>query len=288
MTKGVYVKIQYIDQAISSAERAELLFRGDIIIHRNLSVLSALMEFSDTLLRKHLAVDYPPTAHLSLDSQAFLDRSCAAQKEFRQSKNAKQLFFKVLTQVGLDPATTFYDHFPMRVVPCEKRFHGAHRSAIGHHRDTWGSNLQSQLNWWAPLYPITAQRSIALYPDYWTRPVANTTASWSFEAYLNSRAQGKEDRFIDYPSAPQPSQIIDETNAVKVEMSPGELLNFSSAQLHASVPNGTDQIRYSVEMRTLCTQDLQAKRQAPNIDNAGKEAMFQWFRSIETAQKLTV
>jgi hypothetical protein len=48
--------------------------------------------------------------------------------------------------------------------------------ARGFHRDTWGTNLYAQVNWWAPVYPITAGRTVALYPTLWSRPVANTSA----------------------------------------------------------------------------------------------------------------
>ncbi|MGB1237974.1 MAG: hypothetical protein ACPG4U_07160 [Pseudomonadales bacterium] len=279
------MQIHSISGPISDAERAALLFSGDIIIQRRVPAMRDLIAFSDQLLRDALAVDCPAKAHLTLAPEAFLNRSCQAQKLFRTSARARALFFEALKQCGLDTANTYYDHFPMRVVPCSTSHQGAHRSAIGHHRDTWGSNISAQQNWWAPIYTIEPQRSIALYPQYWSRGVANTTDSWSFDDYLATRAAGVEDRHIDYPSAPQCLETIDEQGAVKIALEPGDILNFASAQLHASVVNTTQSIRYSVEMRTLGHTDLQCARTAPNVDNLATTPMYPWFKHIESGEK---
>lgn len=279
------MKIYYFDHPIEDKERARILYRGDIIIYQNLEAMHRLIDFSHSLLQQWLAPYPPVTAQDYLSPETFLDASCAAQKEFRCSQTAKKLFFDVLTECGVDLTYTCYDHFPLRVVPFAKHYRGAHRAAIGHHRDTWGSNIQAQQNWWAPIYTLDKERTIALYPDYWQQALANTTNRWSFEEFLAQRERTQADRAVDYPSAPQAIEAVDESKAVKIVLKPGDVLNFSSAQLHASVRNTTDNTRYSVEMRTINTHDLDAdlryQNAAPNIDNAGEKPMYQWFKSIK-------
>lgn len=73
---------------------------------------------------------------------------------------------------------------------------------------------------------------------------------------------------------------------MKLVIKPGDVLNFSSAHLHASVPNTSDATRYSVEMRTINLVDLNEKKQAPNLDNAGEKPMYSWFKNIKTNKKL--
>ncbi|WP_315982621.1 phytanoyl-CoA dioxygenase family protein [Aliamphritea spongicola] len=80
---------------------------------------------------------------------------------------------------------------------------------------------------------------------------------------------------------------MDESGVVKVVIQPGDVLAFSSAHLHASVPNTTDAIRYSVEMRTIHQSDLDAGRVAPNVDNAATVPMYRWFRHVESRQPLS-
>jgi hypothetical protein len=47
---------------------------------------------------------------------------------------------------------------------------------------------------------------------------------------------------------------------------PGEVLLFSGAQLHASIPNTSGRARYSVDFRTVDVGDLMAGRGAPLAD----------------------
>lgn len=269
-----------LDRAITDKERAELLFQGHLLIYRNIEAMAELIDFSDHLLRTLLDGLEPITAQNHLCKETFLQRTGLAQTKFRTCDQPKQFFFKALAQCGVNLDEVFYDHFPMRIVPFDSKHNGAHRAAIGHHRDTWGSNIQCQQNWWAPIYPLEAERTIAFYPDYWQKPIANTTDSWNFSDFLAQRNKTQIERQVNYPSAPQPSESVDETGVVKVVIEPGDVLNFSSAHLHASVANSTAATRFSVEMRTVHKDDLNKKREAPNVDNHAQEPMYQWFRSI--------
>jgi ectoine hydroxylase-related dioxygenase (phytanoyl-CoA dioxygenase family) len=47
---------------------------------------------------------------------------------------------------------------------------------------------------------------------------------------------------------------------------PGEVLLFSGAQLHTSIPNTSGLARYSVDFRTVNTTDLHAGLGAPVVD----------------------
>jgi ectoine hydroxylase-related dioxygenase (phytanoyl-CoA dioxygenase family) len=49
---------------------------------------------------------------------------------------------------------------------------------------------------------------------------------------------------------------------------PGEVLLFSGAQLHTSIPNTSGLARYSVDFRTVNTMDLHAGLGAPLVDAA--------------------
>ncbi len=280
------MNIIYIDQPLSDIERAEILFRGDLIIYRGINAMQPLIEYSDALLKKSLNGLEPTTAQLFLEPEDFLEKTGEVQTLFRNGQYAKDLFFAVLEECGLDLNSNYYDHFPMRIVPFDNTHNGAHRAAIGHHRDTWGSNLAAQINWWAPLYELEEERTIAFYPYYWSHPIGNNTDTWRFDEYLEKRKLALAERRSAYPSAPSPTEAIDESGVVKVVVKPGDVLNFSSAHLHASVPNSTQKTRFSVEMRTINLYDLQSGREAPNVDNSGTEAMYQWFKRITDRQSL--
>ncbi|GMQ90373.1 MAG: hypothetical protein BMS9Abin10_0744 [Gammaproteobacteria bacterium] len=62
---------------------------------------------------------------------------------------------------------------------------------------------------------------------------------------------------------------------------PGDLLCFSGAHLHASVPDESGRARFSIETRTVNFDDLRDSYGAPNVDGEGAEKMVRWFCHIE-------
>jgi len=282
------MSIIHFNHPISDIERAERCFKGELLVFKNISAMHTLIEFSDNLLQESLDGINAIEAQNQLEPEEFLQRTGNAQTKFRTCEEAKAIFFKVIEQCGVNLNHTYYDHFPMRIVPSDDAYNGAECGVIGHHRDTWGSNIYSQVNWWAPLYRLEENRSIAVYPDYWDKPIANDTATWSHLEYIKKRNQAPAERQGSYPSAPTPQATVDESNMIKVMLEPGDVLCFSSAHLHGSVPNTTQVPRYSVEMRTINKPDLIANRRALNIDNAGKNPMYEWFRHIQNKEKLSV
>lgn len=280
------MNILNIHNQIDDSQRAKHLFSGDILVYKNVQAMHDLIGFTKELLKDFLPSLDPTTAQQQLNQHDFLEATGKAQTQFRKSSEARSLFFKVLRQCGVNTQQCFYDHFPLRVVPFASQHQGAHRAAIGHHRDTWGSNINCQQNWWAPIFELTQARTIALYPAYWDKPLANNTATWRFTEFLAARKQVDSERQVDYPSAPTPTESVDETAVIKLVIEPGDVLNFASAQLHASVPNTSKATRFSVEMRTINQIDLAKGTGAPNIDNAGSPAMYQWFKHIESKGSL--
>ena len=276
-----------LDQELHDKERAELLFAGHLLVFKQRPAMFDLIEYCHTNLMQALDGLDPVYAQQVLSKADFIVRTSQVQDSFKKDDKAKQLFFSVLKECGLDTQSAYYDHFPLRIVPANHQHNTSHRSSVAHHRDTWGSNLNSQQNWWAPIYSLSEARTIAFFPDYWTTPLANNTGSWSFDDYLAKRKIAQKHNEVGYPIAPTASEIVDESHIVKLVIEPGDVLNFASAHLHASVPNTTEAARYSVEMRTLSLEDIQQNRAAPNIDNAGTTPMYPWFKRITNDEQLS-
>lgn len=280
------MKIIRVDSPVSDRERANIIFSGDLLIHNNINVMHDLIKHTHTLLKNALDTLHPTTAQAQLTPDFFLKKTSAAQSIFRSSEKYRLLFFNALEECGVNLGNTYFDHFPLRVVPYGTTHGGARNSFIGHHRDTWGSNIHSQINWWAPIYELEASRTIAIYPKYWTEPLTNTTGEWTFEKHIESRQKTPSGLKAPYPSAPSPLAAVDEVGVVKVILKPGDVLSFSSAHLHGSVPNTSNRTRYSVEMRTINQEDLIVGRAAPNMDNSATELMYRWFKGITDKQLL--
>ena len=67
---------------------------------------------------------------------------------------------------------------------------------------------------------------------------------------------------------------------------PGDLLCFSGAHLHASVPNTSGETRVSVELRTVSRDDLARGRGAPDLDGRAPATPLYWFRSMVDGEPL--
>ena len=183
--------------------------------------------------------------------------------KLKNHEDFRKLFSNFLYEIGYNKGGTFWDRFVVRVAPAENNLPYREASRINIHRDTWGTNLYQQINWWAPVSNVEEKNTMIFYPDYFDVPVKNTTSTWDLNIYLANRKKGD----FSYPSAPQlkedlPSNI----KKIPVTIKPGEILCFSGAHLHSSSKEKSENTRISFEIRTICENDLNSSAQAPNVD----------------------
>jgi hypothetical protein len=268
--RGKVASIQVMTGPLEDERRSEALFGGDLLIFKD---VAPLQRFS-TLVGEFLGAvfgDAPQHAQFDLSPEEFTARASDLVERCRRHPAALQGFREVLRHVGLDLDRTYWDWLHLRIQP-HQDFTEA--GTLGYHRDTWSSNIDAQTNWWTPVLPITRERTIALYPAYWSRRLANTSASWDLQ------------RVREMPLVPSPSEPVDADSEVRIVIEPGDLLCFSGAHLHASVPNTSGATRFSVEVRTVTADDVRAGRGAPNVDGEAPRVAWRWFRGITSSASL--
>src|ERR1019366_10487668 len=67
---------------------------------------------------------------------------------------------------------------------------------------------------------------------------------------------------------PHPEEPAELDPQIRLVCEVGGAYLFSAAQLHSTVPNTTEVIRYSVDFRTVHLDDVQEQIGAPNIDSS--------------------
>jgi hypothetical protein len=204
------------------------------------------------------------------------------RREVRRDPRTKRLLGAALEEVGVDPQRTYWDSIQLRIVPPAEGTRQIGR--LGFHRDTWGSNLLQQTNWWTPIRPLASERTMAIYPGYWSRPIENNSASWDLDEIRARRRSGEPDE--DIPIVPEPTEPVDTESELRIVIEPGDLLCFSGAHLHASVPNVTAETRCSVELRTVNIDDIARGRGAPDLDGRAPLVPLEWFRSMADGRPL--
>jgi ectoine hydroxylase-related dioxygenase (phytanoyl-CoA dioxygenase family) len=80
---------------------------------------------------------------------------------------------------------------------------------------------------------------------------------------------------------------VDTASELRLVIEPGDLLCFSGAHLHASVPNSTGVARFSVEVRTVDAGDVADDRSVPNVDGEAPHVAKDWFRHVDDDTPLT-
>jgi hypothetical protein len=229
----------------------------------------------DALIRDVLSEEQPP-------DPAGIDE---LRNRFRDDGELKRLFRASLEHAGVDPARTYWDSPHLRVVPPVDPDAERQIGRIGFHRDTWGSNVLQQTNWWTTVRPLSRDRTIAVYPAYWAKPIENTSAGWDLDEIRALRRSGVPDE--DLPIVPEPTEPVDTSSELRIIIEPGDLLCFSGAHLHASVPNVSERTRVSVELRTVNLDDFLRGRGAPNLDGHAPRVPLEWFRSIAGGSPLS-
>jgi hypothetical protein len=249
------------------------VFGGHLLVFKDVPPLREAARIGDAMIREALGA--PGEENLAALAEL--------RTRFREDRQVSSLFRSALRDVGVDPARTYWDSLYLRVVPPVEGRSEDQVGRIGFHRDTWSSNVLQQTNWWTTIRPLTADRTIAFYPEYWSRPLANSSAEWDLQAIRDRRRAGEAEPL---PIVPEPTEPVHTSSELRVVIEPGDLLCFSGAHLHATVPNVSDQARCSVELRTVCVDDLENGRGAPALDGRAPVVPLEWFHSMADGSPL--
>lgn len=196
-----------------------------------------------------------------------------------------ELFENFLREINFEINECYRDKFVVRIAPAEFKKATYEASRIGIHRDTWGTNIFEQINWWAPINYLNRTNTLIFYPEYFNKPIKNTTSSWDLNTYLKKRKLGE----FDYPSAPQLLEDLShETKELRVDIKPGEILCFSGSHLHSSTKENSNTSRFSYEIRTVSISDIIDKRQAPNVDCSLNVKYPKIFKHVLTKKILEI
>lgn len=275
--------LRYRTAAETDQERASAVFSGAILVYRSLPTMHDLVRCLREITLREIALSDPCSAEAVLGPKEFRHRASRVRQIVRGSAEVGKLYKTVLMEAGVDVSALFYDHFKLRFQPSNEATRSRYMLDLPAHRDTWGSNIHSQINWWAPVWPVTADRTIGIFPAQWNVPVSNSSGEWS-HSELMQRIRG--DGSTEYPMLPQCAAPPSSTKAVPIVIQPGDIMAFSGAHLHCSMPNQSGLVRISTETRTVSAHDLFYSRAAKNVDCGASVRHLDWFRHIETGDSL--
>jgi hypothetical protein len=263
--------------SVPERQRLARVFSGEVLVFSPAPDAFQRLRGHAAGLVQHYLGDMPLLAHSQLPRARFLRAVLEVQRAFSADPVIRDAWRATLDALGVS-RNVFGDQRFLRVLPPQSGPVAGRVAPLHPHRDTWGSQVMQQENWWAPITPLSARSTLALYPRHWHEPIANDSDEWSFERYQQHRRQAGDAGPVGYRSAPAPLHLPAPQDAEPLLIEPGELALFSGAHLHASVPNRSGLCRFSFETRTVVLGEDGLGPGAPNVDGQVQRPRLEWFR----------
>jgi hypothetical protein len=269
----------YVDPDFTADELRNELFGGHHVVLTRLDAVSAFVAHAREELATLFAPHDPEHAHEHYSPTELARLLGSWKPRFIHHQKSKDLVRAVVEQAGFLTALTHFDLPKPRTSFPKGHLNTGAAFGFPWHRDVWYSAPAQQINWWLPVSAVRADNAMSFDPDNFARPVANDSAR--FDYYQNNL-----DRRTTAAQVTEETQVrpgaVDHTvgNELIVLPSPGSILLFSGAQLHATIPNTSGRARFSVDFRTVDVRDVRTGRGAPVVDADCTGTAIRDFRNV--------
>jgi hypothetical protein len=282
------LKLAFNPPGDDAARRAQV-FAGTILLQSSTSASRALCSFAQAVAQESFGSRDPEHAQEQLSVEEFIALVAPMKSRFTNAQQTKELIRAYLVEQGIDAEKTYFDVPRMRVVPHSSYLAAGVSYAYKAHRDTWYSSPAAQVNWWLPVWDVTVERTMAFYPSYWDRPLANSSGDFDYGEWVRvGRAQAVSQVGQDTRKHPLPTEPVNDADEFRYGARMGDAIVFSAAQLHATAPNTSGATRFSMDFRTVHVDDLRSGRGAPNIDGRARGSTLGDFLRVSDFSPLAL
>jgi hypothetical protein len=259
----------YFDSNLSDDLRRQHLYQGSIFVHRPSPGALKLCQLARELIEESFGEVDPRKAHEALPVERCVEILAALKPRFIHHPKAKEHIQSMLAELGCDVEKVYFDVPRLRTAFPGDYLKSGIAYAFHPHRDTWYSAPQCQINWWMPVYPLSADNCMAFHPRYWSQPVKNGSSEYNYDKWnRESRHNAAQHIKSDARKQPRPEEPMEIDPQVRLVCEPGGAFLFSAAQMHSTVPNSSGVTRYSIDFRTIHLDDARNRVGAPNVDSA--------------------
>lgn len=273
----------------SDLEKREAIFSGHYLLNAPSAATLALVEHARSMIAKTFAPMDPEQAQSSMEVARFIALVGPLKSTFTNDIRTKELVRGILSESGVDLDRTCFDVPRMRVVPHSGYLSAGVSYAYQAHRDTWYSSPHCQVNHWMPIFAVTPERAMSMFPEYWDRAVPNSSEQFDYGEWCRiGRQQATAQTTTDTRKHPLPLAPIDVRSDTRFCGMPGDMLMFSAAHLHSTAPNTSGSTRFSIDFRTLNLDDIEARRGAHNVDSHSRGTTLGDFLLASDLSKVPV
>jgi hypothetical protein len=258
----------FFDANVSDDMRRQRLYEGQLFVYGPRPSSLALCAFAHEMAEEAFRPLDPRQAQHHLPVERFAAILAELKPRFIHHARSKQLIQQLLSEMGCDLEKTHFDVPRLRTSTDAGYLTSGISYAFHPHRDTWYSAPFCQINWWLPVYEIQPENIMAFHPRYWAQPVKNGSRDYNYQEWNRTGRQIAAQQIgVDTRRQPRPEEPMELDPQIRVVCPVGGILLFSGAQMHSTVPNTSGYTRYSIDFRTVHTDDVLARRGARNIDS---------------------
>jgi len=254
-----------VDPSMVADDLRQQLYAGSLVILTRLQALSEFVEYTRDELAELFRPHDPEHVHEHIDPAEMAKLLGTWKPRFIHSDRSRKLVRAVIEEAGFPAEETHYDlpkprtSFPVGHLTTGVAF------AFPWHRDAWYSAPAQQINWWLPIFPVREDNAMSFDLTNFDRAVPNSSDTFDYYQNNASRLTTATGVTRDVQSRPGATDHQPDQELI-ILPAPGEVLLFSGAQLHASIPNTSGRARFSVDFRTVSVPDLLVGRGAPLVD----------------------
>jgi hypothetical protein len=261
--------------------RRQGIYQGDLFVLSPRPSTLALVDHAREMIEEAFAGKDPRTAQFDLSVEEFVEVVGPLKPAFIHHPRTKALIQDMLTDLGCDPESTYFDVPRLRTMTSDEYLKAGLGYQFHPHRDTWFSAPLAQLNWWMPIYDITPESSMAFHPRYFDEGVKNGSSEYNYYEWNRSgRVEAAKQIKVETRKQPKAEQDVELDPQIRVIPPAGGVLVFSGAHLHSTVPNTSGATRFSIDLRSVHRGDLERGHAAPNVDSAPQGTTLRDFLRV--------
>ncbi len=251
------------------AELRRALYGGAVFLLPPTRESLALVDLADARRREVLGDD-PRRAHEHMPDEELFLRVGRLRRELYLDGYAQTLVSKAAASVGFPRGETAFDPARLRVIA-----HGAGdnpRAAPVYypHRDTWYGHPMSVVTLWTALDDLAEHETFVFYPECFRTPVDNDSEVFDYDAWVArgwSLKIGWQDRDASLQARyPTVRGSADYGPSPGFACRRGQVLLFSGAQFHRTLPQTRGLTRFSLDARLVHMGDEREGKGARNVD----------------------
>lgn len=255
----------FIDPQQSSSDLRQTLYDGHLVILTRMPSVAAFVNHAREQLTDLFKPYEPERAHEHFDKPEMARMLGVWKPRFIHSKVSEGLVRNIIREAGLSDDTTYYDVPKPRTAFPSGHLTTGIAYAFPWHRDVWYSAPAQQVNWWLPVYRVRQDNAMTFDLQKFDQAVPNS--SGDFDYYDNNLARLTTASSVTREAQRRPAAVDHRAASdLPILPAPGQVLLFSGAQLHATIPNTSGRSRFSIDFRTVDVTDLEDRRGAPVVD----------------------